>query len=134
MSRFKKTLENHFHLVATPSTTDHEDRSQPRFTFLDDETDLIRVTHPTQALSSQNAALISPLTLIPLIIPLLLFKIITGVINRLLIVGLTLATCLFILKWEGVVKRVGMIDGCNQRMHLGLLICACISAIVGMVA
>ena len=133
VSSFKKKLETHFH-VSRASPPESETESPATFRFLDDEKDLVSLHSPTTSSLVYASPSIGPLSLIPLIIPLLLFKIFTSGINRILIVGLTLALSLFMLRNESIAKWAGSIDGRHGHDQQALIVCTGISMLVGLLS
>ena len=131
VQHFRQTLEDHFGLTS-PTISHPEAGAQQHFTFLDDEEDLVTLNHPRGATADLNTPLVSPLTLLPLILPLLLFKVISGMLNRLLVVGITLAICLTILKWNAIRALLGTIEGNQRSEQIGLITCACIATLIGL--
>jgi hypothetical protein len=124
-------LEEHFD-SATPSSSIPGEAPQRHFSFLDEEDDLVSFRGRLQTSSTADVPLITPLSLVPLIIPLLLFKIFTGIVNRLLIVGLTLAACLFLSGWKSASDWLETTNGAQRIIQMGLLVCACIASLVGL--
>ena len=129
--RFQKKLEKHFKFSA-PSSNNPDEAYQPHFTFLDDKTDLVSFQGPSGKLLSTSGPLLTPISLFPLVVPLLLFKVFTGVINRLTIVGLTLVLCVLGLRHHSIAEWSGTIDGGHRNTHQGLLASACVSILVGL--
>jgi hypothetical protein len=97
------------------------------FHFLQDEHDLICLNDNT---CNYGSSIMDPVSVVPLIIPLLLFKACTNVINRLLIVAVTLALVLWL-------ANSGYMASSTRQGHFGttnraLLFSAGISVCVGL--
>lgn len=131
---FRKLLDAHLkHTGSSSSAADSKDSQHLR--FLDDPNDLVLPVNHQNDHPPNIPTPISQTSLIPLLIPLVFFKFFNGVINRLLIVGLTLAFSLYastsptVVNWTGGAIR-GQSQQDTQRLALA---CACISMLVGAV-